>query len=63
MKDYEIFYYEIWIGPDRPDEHGTYYGKTPILEQAEGVMECMREKGISTFLKAACSDGKIRYVL
>lgn len=39
MKDYIILYYEIYVCPRHPTENGTYYGKTPILEQAETVVK------------------------
>lgn len=63
MKDYIILYYEIYVCPRHPTENGTYYGKTPILEQAETVVKRAKEKGQMLFIKAVCSDGKESYLL
>ena len=37
MEDYTILYYEIYECPQCPTDNGKYFGKTPILEQAETV--------------------------
>lgn len=62
MADYKILYYEIYLCPQRPTDHGVYYGKTPILEQAETVIRKAKESGTMLFLKAVCNDGKKRYL-
>lgn len=62
MEEYTILYYEIYYCPVSPTDHGKYYTKTPILEQAEGIIERAKETGESLFIKAVCSDGKKRYM-
>lgn len=63
MENYEILLYEIYECPKRPTDYGVYYGKTPILEQAETVVKRAKENGKMLFLKAVCSDGKRRIIL
>lgn len=46
-----------------PDEAGTYYCKTPILEQAENFVARAAIQGKGYFIKAVCSDGKKRCLL
>ena len=60
--NYTIMCYTIWFEPINPQSNGTYYGKTPILEQAQGVVKALRKEGQGAFLKAICSDGMERYV-
>ena len=62
MTDYKILYYEIYECPQKSTDNGKYYGKTPILEQAETVVRKAKESGTMLFIKAVCSDGKRRYV-
>lgn len=62
MADYTILYYEIYECPQHPIENGKYYGKTPVLEQAEIVVRNAKERGQMLFIKAVCSDGKKRYM-
>lgn len=62
MTDYKILYYEIYECPQKPTDNGKYYGKTPVLEQAETVIRKARESETMLFLKAVCSDGKKRYL-
>lgn len=62
MEDYTILYYEICECPQRPTDHGVYYGKTPILEQAETVVRKAKENDQMLFIKAVCSDEKRRYL-
>ena len=62
MEGYAILGYEIYECPKCPAENGTYYGKTPVLEQAEAVVRNAKRKGRELFLKAVCSDGKKRYM-
>ena len=62
MADYTILYYEIYERPQHPTENGKYYGKTPVLEQAETVVRNAKERGQMLFIKAVCSDGKKRYM-
>lgn len=62
MDDYKILSYEIYTCPQRPTDSGKYYGKTPVLEQAETVVRLAKENGQMLFIKAACSDGKKRYL-
>lgn len=62
MTDYKILYYEIYECPQKPTDNGKYYGKTPVLEQAETVIRKARESETMLSLKAVCSDGKKRYL-
>lgn len=62
MADYTILYYEIYECPQHPIENGKYYGKTPVLEQAETVVRNAKEHGQMLFIKAVCSDGKKRHM-
>lgn len=62
MGDYTILHYEIYEYPQCPTDNGRYYGKTPLLEQAETVIKNAKESGKMLFLKAACSDGMKRYL-
>lgn len=62
MADYTILYYEIYECPQHLTENGKYYGKTPVLEQAETVVRNAKECGQMLFIKAVCSDGKKRYM-
>ncbi len=61
-KKYEITGYKVYECPKSPTEKGLYYGKTPILEQAEGIIKRAKESGKHLFLKAVCSDGIERYM-
>lgn len=63
MADYKILYYEIYEFPQCPADSGRYYGKTPVLEQAETVIRNAKENGELLFMKAVCSDGKKRFML
>ena len=60
MKNYKIVGYEIYECPKTPTDNGRYYGKTPLLEQAEAIVRNAKESGIQLFIKAVCSDGKRR---
>ncbi len=51
-------HYEIWTASDKPTEEGTYYGKTPILEQALNV-----ERAIGGNLYGITEDGQRVYIL
>ena len=62
MADYTILHYEIYEYPQYPTDNGRYYGKTPLLEQAETVIKNAKKSGKMLFLKAACSDGMKRYL-
>lgn len=62
MADYKILYYEICEYPQKPTDNGKYYGKTPVLEQAETIIRKAKESGIMLFMKVVCSDGKKRYL-
>ena len=62
MPDYTILYYEIYVCPQNPTDSSKYYGKTPLLEQAEIVVRKAKESGTMLFIKAVCSDGKKRYL-
>lgn len=61
-EDYTILYYEIYECPQNPTDSGKYYGKTPLLEQAETIIRKAKESGIMLFMKVVCSDGKKRYL-
>ncbi len=50
-------YYEIYEAPSNPTEYGTYYGKTPLLEQAISVCENAKSNGHILFIKGVTSDG------
>lgn len=52
MKDYIILRYEIYECPQRPTDYGVYYGKTPILEQAETVVRKAKDNSQMLFIKA-----------
>ena len=62
MADYKILYYEIYEFPQCPADSGRYYGKTPVLEQAETIIRNAKENGELFFMKAVCSDGKKRFM-
>ena len=62
MAEYTILYYEIYEFPRCPADRGRYYGKTPVLEQAENVIRKAKENGKLFFMKAVCSDGQKRYM-
>lgn len=61
-EDYEILGYELYEYPASQTENGKYYGKTPVLEQAECIVRNAEEAGQRLFIKAVCSDGKMRYI-
>lgn len=61
-EDYQILGYELYEYPKSPTENGRYYGKTPLLEQAETILKEAKENGLQLFIKAVCSDGKERYL-
>lgn len=63
MTGYTILYYEIYEFPRCPTDRGRYYGKTPVLEQAETIIRKAKKNGELLFMKAVCSDGKKRYML
>ena len=50
--------YHIYECPNRPDECGKYYGKTPIWEQAIEVIEKGKRLGKNLFIKGVKPDGK-----
>ena len=62
-KNRNVLYYGIYTYPQRPTENGKYRGKTPILEQAMGVVEAYRQKGIELFIKCFTDDGRFIYLL
>ncbi len=62
MADHTILYYEINECLQNPTDSGKYYGKTPLLKQAETVVRKAKESGQMLFIKAVCSDGKKRYL-
>lgn len=62
MENYTTLYYEIYICPVGTTDNGTYYGRTPILEQAQTIVKKAKENGLELFIKAVCSDGKKRYL-
>ena len=62
MKNYTITGYGIYEYPQSPTENGTYYGKTPILNQAQDIVKKAQENGKELFIKAFCSDGVKRYL-
>ena len=53
----KVLYYEIYICPEKPTEYGKYYGKTPLLVQARGVVETARRGGKNLFIKAVYPGG------
>ncbi len=61
-EDYEVLGYELYEYPKSETENGTYFGRTPILEQAECIVRSAKEAGQQLFIKAVCSDGKKRYI-
>lgn len=61
-EDYEVLGYELYEYPESPTETGKYFGRTPILEQAETAVRKAKESGKELFIMAVCSDGKKRYV-
>ena len=62
IADHTILYYEIYECPQNPTDSGKYYGKTPVLEQAETVVGNAKKSRKMLFIKAVCSDGKKRYL-
>lgn len=58
QKNRNVLYYGIYTYPQRPTENGKYRGKTPILEQAMGVVEAYHQKGIELFIKCFTDDGR-----
>ena len=63
QKKCNVLYYGIYTYPQRPTENGKYRGKTPILEQAMGVVEAYHQKGIELFIKCFTDDGRFIYLL
>lgn len=61
-EDYEVLGYELYEYPESPTETGKYFGRTPILEQAETIVRNAKTNGKELFIKAVCSDGKKRYI-
>ena len=61
-EDYEVLGYELYEYPESPTETGKYFGRTPILEQAETIVRNAKTNGKQLFIKAVCSDGKQRYL-
>lgn len=62
MGNYTVLNFEIYECPQCPVDHGIYYGKSPVLEQAEAVVRNAKDTGKNLFLKAVCSDGRKRYL-
>lgn len=60
---YTVVYYKIYKAPNTPNEKGIYYGKTPILAQAQKVVSNAAKRGEILFIKSVCSDGKERYYI
>ena len=61
-EDYKVLGYELYEYPESPTETGKYFGRTPILEQAETAVRKAKESGKELFIMAVCSDGKKRYI-
>lgn len=62
MKNYTIIGYAIYSCPLNPKDRGVYLGKTPILEQAETVVNNAKKLGCDSYIKALCSDGVERWL-
>jgi hypothetical protein len=58
----KVIRYDIYEYPTIPTENGKYYGSTPILEQAKGVVRKGKEQGKDYFIKAIYDDGDIVYI-
>ena len=58
---YKVLNYEVYRGPDRPQDDGKYIGRTPIKEQALNAVKKAKEQGLVYYIKAWCSDGTMRY--
>lgn len=61
-EEYQVLGYELYEYPKSPTENGRYYGKAPLLGQAETILKEAKENGLQLFIKAVCSDGKKRYL-
>lgn len=61
-EDYQILGYELYEYSKSPMDNGRFYGKTPLIEQAETIVRNANENGMKLFIKAVCSDGKERYL-
>ena len=61
-EEYQVLGYELYEYPKSPTENGRYYGKAPLLGQAETILKEAKENGLQLFIKAVCSDGKNRYL-
>lgn len=62
LEDYEILYYELYEFSVSPTSEGRYFGRTPVLEQAETAVRKAKESGMQIYVMAVCSDGKERYL-
>lgn len=61
MNKYKILGYELYFCPTNPTENGIYFAKTPILEQALGILERAKQQNKHLFIMAVCDDGIRRY--
>ena len=51
-EDYKVLGYELYEYPESPTETGKYFGRTPILEQAETAVRKAKESGKELFIMA-----------
>ena len=58
----KVIKYNIYEYPNNPTEYGKYYGCTPILEQAKGVVRIAKEQGKDYFIKAIYDNGEEVYI-
>lgn len=50
--------YEIYFCPEEPTKCGEYYGSTPILEQALGVISHLAKIGRCAFVCGITENGE-----
>lgn len=62
-RGYKVDSFEIYTGPEKPTEHGKYYGKTPILEQAINVVEQSFKNGKTMYIAVRLTDGNQLFIL
>ena len=62
-RNFGVNEFVVWLAPFYPHGKGMYYAKTPVLEQAQGIVNKLKEnEGLLAFIKCECSDGKTRYL-
>lgn len=54
--------YHVYLNPEKPTENGIYFGKTPIIEQAEAARDRLISAGKPAHIKQVNNDGSYIYL-